>query len=74
MTEFYYKNTDTPELVCNTEDVFYLNSPKNKLMLIVRLLDVLRSRRILTGWDVADVLGEGWEPCSSDMPPPWVEP
>ena len=47
-----------------------LAQPGENFGVIARLLDVLRAKGILTGWDVCDVLGEGWEPCSSDAPPP----
>jgi len=72
MTEtFYYENSGSPGENYSTESALWMDRRSTAERPLTRLLDVLRAKGILTGWDVCDVLGEGWEPCSSDMPPPW---
>jgi hypothetical protein len=72
MTEtFRYKYPSIIGEDYNTESIFLIEEEDNMHLFFVRLLDVLRAKGVLTGWDVCEVLGGGVEPCSSDMPPPW---
>lgn len=68
METFYYKRHSGSAPPYNTKDAlsFALSH-----LTFARFLDVLRAKGILTGWDVCDVLGEDWEPCEPDLPPPW---
>lgn len=73
MDTFYYKSLIGKEEKYTTAGALLYNG-EAAYRPLWRFLDVLRARGILTGWDVCAVLGEEWEPCSSDMPPPWREP
>lgn len=73
METFYYKSLIGREERYTIADALLYNG-EAAYRPLRRLLDVLRAKGILTGWDVCAVLGDGWEPCSSDAPPPWGTP
>jgi len=71
METFRYKDITAPERTDETQTAVLIEHANDVNVPFAQLLDVLRAKGILTGWDVCAVLSEDWEPCEPDMPPPW---